>query len=243
MTDRSVIVMPKLTLDKIDPAKRDRILAEAARLFAERGFSHTDMAELAKRANVAKGSLYNYFENKDELYRFVCTHGLTLSRNAVYGQLDPHWDIYQQLEHIFRKGLGFAESHPEFIALYLNVASAGMDHFAEQLSRDVEKHTADHLKAALRAGQRAGIVRKDLHVGLAAFHINSLYILFLASLVSRHFKIRMAEYLELPGEPTADGIEAHLTITLQMIADTLRPQPASSGPRRKRKQGRQSCPK
>ena len=230
--------MAKSTLDKIAPAKRDRILAEAARLFAERGFSHTDMAELASRANIAKGSLYNYFENKEELYRFVCRHGLELSRTAVYGGLDPSWDIHRQLEHIFRNGLRFAEEHPEFVALYLNVASAGMDHFAIQLSRDVEKHTADHLKTALRDGQTAGIVRADLNVNLAAFHINSLYILFLASLVSRHFKIRMAEYFELPGEPTASSIEEHVTMTLQMIGDVLRPRPEAEQARPRKKQGR-----
>ena len=229
--------MAKGTLDRIAADKRERIVAEAALLFAERGFAHTDMAELANRAGVAKGSLYNYFENKDELYRFVCHHGLELSRTAVYADLQPGWDIYQQLEHIFRKGVRFAERYPEYVALYLNVASAGMGHFADQLSRDVEKHTADHLKATLRAGQAAGIVRAGLDVNLAAFHINSLYILFLASLVSRHFKIRMAEYFDLPEEPTAASIEEQLTNTIEMIGDVLRPRTTQRKPRRTKKQG------
>ena len=80
--------MPKGTLDKIAAEKRQRVLLAAATLFAERGFAHTDMAELASRAQVAKGSLYNYFDSKEELYDYVCRYGLELSRSAVYGELD-----------------------------------------------------------------------------------------------------------------------------------------------------------
>ena len=99
--------MPKETLQKIKPAKRDKLLAEAARLFAQRGYAATDMAELASRAGVAKGSLYNYFESKEELYLYVCRQGLELSRRVVYGGLDPAWDVYRQLEYIFRQGAAF----------------------------------------------------------------------------------------------------------------------------------------
>ena len=59
--------MPKDTLDKIKPAKREKLLSEAAKLFAQRGYNQADMAELATRAGVAKGSLYNYFDSKQEL--------------------------------------------------------------------------------------------------------------------------------------------------------------------------------
>jgi len=215
--------MPKGTLNKISADKRERILAEAALLFAERGYTQTDMAELASRAGVAKGSLYNYFEGKEELYHFVCAHGMELSRAAVYGDLDPGWNIYQLVDHVFRRGVRFASEKPEYVAMYLNVASAGMEHFADQLSREVERHTAELLKGAIRDGQAWGFVRADLDPALAAFHINGTYIVLLASLVSRHFQLRMVEYLELGGAPTAETIEQHTTRTIEMIHDLLRP--------------------
>jgi len=215
--------MPKGTLNKIAAEKRERVLLSAATLFAERGFAHTDMAQLASRAKVAKGSLYNYFESKEELYDYVCRYGLELSRSAVYSELDESWDIYQQVEKIFRQGVRFAQEHPEFVALYLNISSAGMDNFADQLSREVEKHTADHLKRIIRQGQEAGAVRADLDVNLVAFQINNTYIMLLASLVSRHFKIRLSEYLELDEDPSAEEIERYLERTIELIHGMLRP--------------------
>jgi len=215
--------VPKDTLDKIKPAKREKLLSEAAKLFAERGYNQTDMAELASRAGVAKGSLYNYFESKQELYIYVARDGLRRSRQAVYGDLDSDWDIYRQLDHIFRQGAAFARRHPEYLVLYLNVSSAGMEPFAARLSREVEKYTADHLKAVLARDMARGLVRPDLDIKQAAFWINSLYIIFVASLVSRHFSLRMREYLEIKGRMTKAVIEDQLQRTVELIRRTLSP--------------------
>lgn len=219
---------PKDTFNKINQAKRERLLKEAAALFAERGLAQADMAELASRAGVAKGSLYNYFASKEDFYEYVCRDGLERSRRAVYGELDPEWDIYRQVEHIFRAGLKFALAHPQYIALYLNVASAGMSEFADRMSREVESFTARHLKNLLRSGIENGIVRPELDVKLAAFLINSLYIMFLASIASRHFQIRMKVYLEIKGKLTARKLEKHLSTTIEQIHTVLRPTPPAA---------------
>ncbi|MCF8034844.1 MAG: TetR/AcrR family transcriptional regulator [Desulfarculaceae bacterium] len=222
--------MPKQTLDKIKPAKREKLLSEAAKLFAERGYNQTDMAELASRAGVAKGSLYNYFESKQELYLYVARDGLRRSRQAVYGELDPEWDIFAQLEHIFRQGAAFARRHPEYLIIYLNVSSAGMDPFAAKMSREVEKYTADHLKAVLARDVGRGLVRPDLDIRQAAFWINSLYIIFVASLVSKHFALRMREYLEIKGRLSKAAVEDQLQRTVELIRRFLAPVEGAAPP-------------
>lgn len=58
-------------MTKVD--KRDEIFRAALELIAENGFHGAPMAMIAERANVAAGTIYRYFENKDvlitELYR------------------------------------------------------------------------------------------------------------------------------------------------------------------------------
>lgn len=233
--------MPKDTFNQIAEDKRERILDQAARLFAERGLNQADMAELAARAGVAKGSLYNYFKSKDELYLHVCRHCLARSRQAVYGGLVSAWDIHRQLDHIFRQGVAFALEHPEYVSLYLNTASAGMERFARKISRGVEKFTANHLKRLIRKGIKKGEVRADLDVNLTAFLINSIYIVFIVSLVSPHFKIRMAEYLDIKGPLDGHSIEDRLTRTIALIHSILKPasvagEPAASATASKHKE-------
>jgi TetR/AcrR family transcriptional regulator len=215
--------MAKSTFKQIPEEKRERVLREAARLFAERGFSATDVAELASRAGVSKGSLYNYFESKEDLYLHVCRDGLARSRQAVYGGMDPEWDIYRQVEHIFRQGIHFALEHPEYIRLYLTASAPGKERFSTKLSLDAEKYTADHLKDQIRAGQAQGIVRRNLDPKLGAFFINSLYIIVVASVVSKHFHNRLKEYFELKGSLKGRALEENLRSIVKEIHRILRP--------------------
>lgn len=215
--------MPKDTFKQLPAEKRERIIVAAATLFAERGFSATDVAQIAKQAGVAKGSLYNYFESKEDLYFFVCRDGLERSRRAIYGGIEPGWDVYRQIEHIFRQGARFARVHPEYIQLYLAVSSAGMDRFARNLSLEVEKYTADHLKKLIGDSIHQGIVRPDIDVNLTAFLINSLYIMFVISLVSSHFRIRMKEYLAVQGELDDEAVADPLDRVIRLIQSFLRP--------------------
>jgi TetR/AcrR family transcriptional regulator len=54
----------------------DRILAAAEALFAERGFAGTAVRDIAQRADLNPGSLYNHFEGKQALYEAVLERGL-----------------------------------------------------------------------------------------------------------------------------------------------------------------------
>jgi TetR/AcrR family transcriptional regulator len=214
--------MAKSTFKQIPEEKRERVLREAARLFAERGFSDTDVAELASRAGVSKGSLYTYFESKEDLYLHVCKDGLARSRQSVYGGMDPEWDIYRQVEHIFRQGVHFALEHPEYVRLYLTASAPGKEHFSTKLSLDVEKYTADHLKDQIHRGQAQGVVRRDLDPKLGAFFINSLYIIVVASVVSKHFQNRLKEYFQIKGSLKGRALEENLSSIIREIHRFLR---------------------
>jgi AcrR family transcriptional regulator len=65
-------------------ARRVQILDAAARLFAEKGFHRTTTKDIAEAADVSEGTLYNYFENKEDMLlgimsRLVETQHLTAS--------------------------------------------------------------------------------------------------------------------------------------------------------------------
>lgn len=53
-------------------AQREDMLAEAARLFAQQGFSATSMNQVAEACGVAKPTLYHYFQDKNDLLAQIC---------------------------------------------------------------------------------------------------------------------------------------------------------------------------
>ena len=87
MSDRSVgshlergLNMPK-QIDR--EKKKDRILLAAMRLYARRGIADTKMEDVAKAAGVAKGTVYEYFKNRDELLHLSFDYLLVLINKLV----------------------------------------------------------------------------------------------------------------------------------------------------------------
>jgi AcrR family transcriptional regulator len=61
--------------------RRTQILTAAAKLFAEKGFHKTTTKEIAEAADVAEGTIYNYFASKDELLIAIINHLSAVSHN------------------------------------------------------------------------------------------------------------------------------------------------------------------
>lgn len=59
----------------LDDQKREKILAEAAKLFAAEPFHKVLLSDVAKAAKVGKGTLYTYFKSKEDLYLAVISQG------------------------------------------------------------------------------------------------------------------------------------------------------------------------
>lgn len=64
-------------------ARPQELLAAALDLFVERGFALTRLEDVAKRAGVSKGTLYLYFENKEELFKAVVRENIVPTLDAA----------------------------------------------------------------------------------------------------------------------------------------------------------------
>jgi len=71
--------------DEAFKTKRDEILHKAATLFRKKGFKGTSMQDLAKEVGIRKGSLYYYFNSKNEIFQEILDKGFNpLLYNALY---------------------------------------------------------------------------------------------------------------------------------------------------------------
>lgn len=64
--------MPSDTWERLPPARRDAVLGAAEAEFAAHGFSRGSLNVIAREAGVAKGSLFQYFEDKADLFTYLC---------------------------------------------------------------------------------------------------------------------------------------------------------------------------
>ncbi|MEQ0726254.1 TetR/AcrR family transcriptional regulator, partial [Mycobacterium tuberculosis] len=63
--------MPTVTWARVDPARRAAVVEAAEAEFGAHGFSRGSLNVIARRAGVAKGSLFQYFADKRDLYAFI----------------------------------------------------------------------------------------------------------------------------------------------------------------------------
>jgi TetR/AcrR family fatty acid metabolism transcriptional regulator len=166
MTIHSV-VMPahaatRRRTDPRPPPKRDAILRAAIDVFAERGFFNAQVADVARVAGVAAGTVYLYFRNKDDLlvsiFERTMREAFTEGRAAVAGIHDPG----ERLRQFARVHLGRLGRDRNLAIVYqveLRQSIKFMERFSSTLLRDY----LSQIRAAIVDGQQTGAFRADLN--------------------------------------------------------------------------------
>src|SRR5471030_1490574 len=70
-------------------ARRRAILDVASEVFLAQGFAATSMSEIAVRLGGSKGTLYNYFRSKEELFAAIMVDTCQGPANAVFDHMPP----------------------------------------------------------------------------------------------------------------------------------------------------------
>jgi AcrR family transcriptional regulator len=146
----------------------NRILDEAAALFAERGFSETSLQEVADALQISRTALYHYIGSKDELLATL-VRGLSrdtaesLERLASDSSLKPVDKLHAAIRDMT---LRMANNPARFRMLLLSEGSLGEPLASEH--RDARRRTLEALASVVGEGAASGALRPvDRHV--AAF--------------------------------------------------------------------------
>ena len=163
--------MPKATFNNLDDEKKTRILNAAKTVFAEKGYTGASMDAIADAANVAKGALYRYFENKQDLY-FTLVDGMVDEVQLIFEHfMDERknknvFDIFQDmLVYIYEFQNQFSDSL-NFICNLLY--QENVDFKGEVLAKFGMLSTRIS-RSLLQRGIARGEVREDIEIDSAAF--------------------------------------------------------------------------
>jgi AcrR family transcriptional regulator len=142
---------------------RSQLLDAAEEVFGRKGFHETTLKEVAELAEFSVGSVYSFFESKDDLFRQIFVRRGEEFLPALHEILDDgKTDPVQQLHDLVDFEIGFFRTHPRFGRLYLRYSNATMlsaDREIDVVMRE-RYEEAMRLQAALfKRGQRAGVLR------------------------------------------------------------------------------------
>jgi TetR/AcrR family transcriptional regulator, fatty acid metabolism regulator protein len=146
-------------------SKYNRILEAAVKVFARQGFHQSTVAQIAKEAGVADGTIYLYFKNKDD----ILLHFFSSKAKQVFDRFREEvgrgQDSLGKLRNLVRVHLAEFQNDPDMAIVY-EIETHQSSRLAEEQIREMAKMYQDILSEIVEQGQQEGAIRKNLYVGL-----------------------------------------------------------------------------
>lgn len=144
--------------DEDKSARRDEIMAAAKKVFARRGFHATTIADIAKEAGLAYGSVYWYFDSKDELFHALMAVEEQALRAHVASAVAAPVDGAEPFRTAVQATLEFFEADRATVKLLFRDAYALGDRFEKHLGGIYERFIDDIETFIVTAQQRGEVV-------------------------------------------------------------------------------------
>ena len=147
--------------------KRDAILKAATQVFARRGFFQAQVADVARAAGIAAGTVYLYFRSKDELLVsiFERTMRETLAEGeATIGEVKDPQERLRRIARLHLERMGRDRDLAVVFQVELRQSTKFMERFSSTYLRDY----LGIIRDTFAEGQRAGIFRQDFNPTIAA---------------------------------------------------------------------------
>lgn len=143
------------------------VLESARRCFTRYGFRKTSMDSVASDARVAKGTVYLYCDNKQDLFYRAVEHELQAWSDELGSTIDPVRPADEILTELGRRDAAFVESHPLVADLLSGMVDGELPQFRDRFAA-LRKKSLQHVIEVLDLGVRQGIFADDLDVRATA---------------------------------------------------------------------------
>jgi AcrR family transcriptional regulator len=164
-------LMPTDTFFNLPAEKRHRIVEAALDEFAEFPYDTASISRLVARAGIAKGSFYQYFESKVDLFEWLVFHELSRRKiEFIQGRMvqTEATDFFSMLESMCLAGCRWALEEPRMARIAEAMWFPSSDPELRQLVDRGRKISHHAMVVLLHKGQEAGQVRPDLDLDVAA---------------------------------------------------------------------------
>ncbi|WP_176461840.1 TetR/AcrR family transcriptional regulator [Anaeromicrobium sediminis] len=166
--------MPKSTFFNIEEEKRNRIEKAAFNEFYKNKFNEASINNIVKEAKISKGSFYQYFEDKYDIYK----HIMDIISQEKIKYLMPvmeksnELDFFIFLKRLYIRGCEFAVNNP----IYYKVAYDFLKdpELMERIYKEYKGMSNDFMFKFLRQGIENGSIREDIDLELISCMISGL---------------------------------------------------------------------
>jgi AcrR family transcriptional regulator len=198
--------------------KRRAIIRASLRVFARKGYETSALDEVAREANLAKGTLYLYFKDKEDLYFQVMLNVLDRLQAYVGKQIDPSFNPLEKMEALARGQISFLTENPNYFRLFMMALNPQMATIHKRMLTPLfekRRRLSEFLHQLVEEGKAKGLIRGDIQTRDVVFS----YMGMVNQAVQAAYLTRMGKNLSsTPGASAAETAQAIMKILVQGIA-------------------------
>jgi TetR/AcrR family transcriptional regulator len=188
--------LPNKTFQNLPKDKQDRITEAAVLEFSEKGYSGASINMLVERLGIAKGSIFQYFGDKNGLFLFIFnkTTELVKKRLRVIRDDTNDVEVFSRLEKTLREGIDFLQDHPLIYRLYLSVLFDSKIPFRDNILLSLRQYSYGYLQTLLSEAKAKGELRNDLDIDKTCFILDAVMDRFVQTHTVRHLDSDLGIY-------------------------------------------------
>ncbi len=156
------LAMPK----KRDNGKYFKIIEAATKIFAEKGFYQSRVSDIAREAGVADGTIYIYFDNKDDILISLFEEQMRLVLENMISKISSLDDPAEKLKAFALTHLRLVEEN-QSMAEIIQVELRQSSKFIKEYKNEQFAKYLEIIAQIIQEGQQKGVFRKDIIPGIA----------------------------------------------------------------------------
>lgn len=152
-------------MSSVSNDKHTAILNAAYALFGSKGYYETKMSEVAEQAGIAKGTVYLYFKNKEELFMAVTRRDCEVFLQQLHDKVQVSETLTDKLSVIAKHHLLYYYEHKQHTKIFFRAPNNNPELVA-YMKRFMEQYMQDVVKVLLEGGASEPELMAQSYIGM-----------------------------------------------------------------------------
>lgn len=158
--------------------RKTQILECAKTLFSAKGYYQTQISDIQQAAGVARGTIYQYFKNKDDIFVTLLENLYRDWRAELSGKPERNAKAYENGFEVFkfriRQTFKFFAEDPDYCNILLKVG-LGLGGDFDRVIAQFDRHLVEMTKYYLLSGLKMGRIRSDINIEMVTNMIGGAF--------------------------------------------------------------------
>lgn len=169
--------MAKDSFYRLPIQKQKKIIQCAIKEFSKYGYYKCSMQSIASSANIAKGSIYTYFESKKMLFMHIIDICINMKMELLSKTLvecTNKTDFFEMFQTVILSGIKFATEYPDLFKIFQDLQKNAPEDIKNEFNEKAKSFSLPFNQIMIQKAQNANQIRNNIDLEFISYIFSSL---------------------------------------------------------------------